>query len=132
MLRRCLQMDSNSSLVPTPHSSAWKGEHRCEAGDDFAMATYSDNHSASDHGIATLPFPKPPLRIDSQIAVLSEYEKEQGPGSYSLREGDLFYDSLIVSGARSRPRNPWAAVASVTLLSLLLLALIVIPLYQKD
>ena len=125
-------MDSNSSLVPTPHSSSWKGERRSAAGDDFAMATYNDNHSASDHGIATLPFPKPPLRIDSQIVALPEREKKQRPVSSSLQEGDLFYDSLVGSDWKSRPRNLWAAAGSMSILALLLLALIVIPLYQTD
>jgi periplasmic protein TonB len=96
------------------------------------MATYNDNHSESDHYIAYPAPPRPRLRIDSQIAVLPEYEKEQRPVSSSLQKGDLFYDSLIVSGAKSRPRNPWAAVASVTLLSLLLLALVVVPLFHTD
>ena len=52
--------------------------------------------------------------------------------SSSWQEWDLFHDSLIESGANSRPRNPWAAVGSVTLLSLLLLALVVIPLFHTD
>jgi len=95
------------------------------------MPTYNDNHSESDHYIAHLAPPRPRLRIDSPIAVLPEYEKERRPVSSSLQEGDLFYDSLIVSGAKS-PRNPWAAVASVTLLSLLLLALVVVPLFHTD
>jgi protein TonB len=50
----------------------------------------------------------------------------------SLQEGDLFYDSLVVSCAKTRPLNPWAAVGSATLLPLLLLAVIVIPLFHTD
>src|ERR1700751_378653 len=96
------------------------------------MATYNDNHSASDHGIATLPFPKPPLRIDSQIVVLPEHEKKQRPVSSSLQEGDLFFDSLVGSDWKSRPRNLWAAAGSVIIPALLLLARIVIPLYHTD
>jgi protein TonB len=72
------------------------------------------------------------LRIDSRIATPPEHEKEQRPASSSLQEGDLFQDSLVVSGAKSRPRNPWAAFGSVTVLSLLLLALVVIPLFHTD
>ena len=45
---------------------------------------------------------------------------------------DLFHDSLFVSGAKSRPRNPWAVFGSVTLMSLLVLALVVIPLLHTD
>jgi periplasmic protein TonB len=125
-------MDSNSTLVPNPHSSSWKRERCCVKGDHFAMATYNDNHSESDHCIAYLAFPRPRLRIDSRIAALPEHKKEQCPVSSSLQEWDLFHDSLVVSGAKSRPRNPWAAVGSVTLLSLLLLALVVIPLFHTD
>ena len=119
-------MDSNSTLVPNPR------ERCCVKEDRFAMATYNDNQSESDHCIAYPAFPRPPLRIDSRIAALPEHENEQRPVSSSLQEWDLFHDSLIVSGANSRPRNPWAAVGSVTLLSLLLLALVVIPLFHTD
>jgi periplasmic protein TonB len=96
------------------------------------MATYNDIHSESDHCIAYPAFLSLRLRIDSRIAALPEREKEQRPVSSTLQEGDLFHDSLVVSGAKSRPRNPWAAVGSVTLLSLLLLALVVIPLFQTN
>ena len=50
---------------------------------------------------------EPTVRIGSQMAALPEDEKEQRPGSSSLQEGDLFHDSLFVSGSKSRPRNPW-------------------------
>jgi protein TonB len=124
-------MDSNSTLVPNQHSS-WKRERCCVEGDHFAMATYNENHSESDHCIAYPDFRGPRLRIDSRIAALPEREKEQRPVSSSLQEWDLFHDSLVVSGAKSRSRNPWAVVGSVTLLSLLLLALVVIPLFHTD
>src|SRR5258708_2005100 len=130
MWRRSPRMDSNSTLVPNPQSSSRKGEGCRVKGDHFAMATYDDNHSESDHCIAYPAFPRPRLRIDSRIAALPEHEKEQRPVSSSLQEGDLFYNSLLVSGAKSRPRNPWAAVESVTLLSLLFLPLVVIPLFH--
>jgi protein TonB len=124
-------MDSNSTLVPNPHSRSWKRERCCVKGDHFAMGTYNSNHSEADHCIAYPAFPRPRLRIDSRIAALLADEKKQRPYS-SLREGDLFYGSLVVSGAKSRWRNPWAAVGSVGLLSLLLLALVVIPLFHTD
>src|SRR5262249_1617365 len=107
-------------------------ERCCMKADQFAMATYNDNHSESDHCILYPASPRPWLRIDSRIATPPAEGKEQHPVSSSPQEGDLFYDSLIVSGAKSRPRNPWAAVGSVTLLSLLLLALVVIPLFHTD
>ena len=125
-------MNSNSTLVPNPHSSSWKRERCCVKGDHFAMATSNANHSESDHWITYPVFLRPRLRIDSRIAAPPEHENEQRPVSSSLQEWDLFHDSLIVSGANSRPRNPWAAVGSVTLLSLLLLALVVIPLFHTD
>ncbi len=125
-------MDSNSTVVPNPHRSSWKRERCSVKGDHFAMATYNDNYSESDHCIAYPAFPRPRLRIDSRIAALPEHEKEQRPVSSSLQEWDLFHDSLVVSGAKSRPRNPWAALGSVTLLSLLLLALVLIPLFHTD
>ncbi len=96
------------------------------------MATYNNNHSESDHCIAYPAPPRQQLRIDSRIAALPAHENEQRPVSSTLQEWDLFHDSLIVSGANSRPRNPWAAVGSVTLLSLLVLALVVIPLFHTD
>jgi protein TonB len=96
------------------------------------MATYNDSLSESDHCIAYPAFPRPRLRIDSRIAALPEHEQERRPVSSSLQEWDLFQGSLVVSGAKSRPRNPWAAVGSVTLLSLLLLSLVVIPLFHTD
>jgi periplasmic protein TonB len=125
-------MDSNSLLVPNPLSSSWKRECCCVKGDHFAMATYNDNDSELEHCIAYPAFPRPRLRIDSRTAALPEHEKELRFVSSSLQEWDLFHDSLVVSGAKSRPRNPWAAVGSVILLSLLLLALVVIPLFQTD
>src|SRR5216684_2322574 len=126
MWRRSPRMDSNSTLVLNPR------ERCCVKEDRFAMATYNDNQSESDHCIAYPAFPRPPLRIDSRIAAPPEHENEQRPVSSSLQEWDLFHDSLIVSGAKSRPRNPWPAVGSVTLLSLLVLALVVIPLFHTD
>jgi periplasmic protein TonB len=124
-------MDSNSTLVPNPHSSSKKGS-AAGKGNHFIMATNNGNLSESDHCITYPAFPRPRLRIDSRVAALPEHEKEQRPVSSSLQEWDLFHDSLVVSGVKSRPRNPWAAVGSVTLLSLLLLALVVIPLFHTD
>jgi periplasmic protein TonB len=48
-----------------------------------------------------------------------------------MQAGDIFHGSLIESGRKSQ-RNPWAAVGSVTLLSLFLLALVVIPLFHTE
>jgi protein TonB len=125
-------MDSNSTLVPNPQSSSRKKEGCRVKGDHFAMATYNDNISESDLCITYPALPRSRQRIDTRIAALPEDKKEQRPESSSLQEWDLFHDSLVVSGAKPRARNPWAALGSVTLLSLLLLALVVIPLFHTD
>jgi protein TonB len=97
------------------------------------MATYNDNHPESGLYISSPALPRPRLRIDSRIAELpEEHEKKRRPVSSGLEEWDLFHDSLVVSGTKARPRNPWAAVGSVSLLSLLLLAIVVIPLFHTD
>jgi periplasmic protein TonB len=96
------------------------------------MGTYNNNHSEADHCIAYPAFTRPRLRVDSRSAAFPEHETQQRPVSSSLQQWDLFHGSLVVSGAKSRPRNPWAAVGSVTLLSLFLLALVVIPLFHTD
>ena len=59
-------------------------------------------------------------------------KKNSVPYLASLQERDLFHDSLFVSGAKSRPRNTWAAVGSVTQLALLFLGLVVIPLFHTE
>src|SRR5690242_11617532 len=102
-------MDSNSTLVPDPHSSSRKGERGCVKENHFAMATHNDNHSESDRCIAYPSFPRPRFRVDSRIAALPEHD----PVSSSLQEWELFQNSLVVSGAKPRPLNPWAAVGSV-------------------
>src|SRR5215813_6491457 len=131
MWRRSSRMDTNSISATIPPSSVEKGECCCTTG-DLDMGTYNNSNSGSEHCIAYPTFPSPRLRIDSRIAVLQADEKEQRPVPSSLHEGDLFFDSLFVSGAKSRRRNPWAAFGSVGLLSLLLLALVVIPLFHTD
>jgi hypothetical protein len=125
-------MDSKSTVVLIPHRSLQKGERCGVKTDQSAMDTYNDNYSGSDHCIGDPVFVTSRLRIESQIAAFREHEKGQRPVSSSRQERDLFHDSLFVSGAKSRPRNPWAAVGSVTLLSLILLALVVIPLFHTE
>jgi periplasmic protein TonB len=100
--------------------------------DQSAMDTYNDNHSGSEHSIADPVFLTARLRLESQIAAFRGHEKEKRPVSSSLQKNYLFHDSLFASGAKSRPRNPWAALGSVSLLSLVVLALVVIPLFHTD
>jgi periplasmic protein TonB len=125
-------MDNNSTVVLIPHCSLQKGERCGVKADQSAMDTYNDNYSGSDHCIADPVFVTSRLRIESEIAAFREHAKELRPAPSSLQENSLFHDSLFASGAKSRPRNPWAVVGSVSLLSLLLLALIVIPLFHTD
>jgi protein TonB len=132
MSRTSLRMDSDSTPVPNPQSKFTEGKGCRVKGDHFAMTTYNDKHSESEHCIAYPALPSPRLRIDSRIAALPEQEKEQRSVLASLQERDLFHDSLFVSGAESRPRNTWPAVGSVTQLALLLLGLVVIPLFQTE
>ena len=124
-------MDSNSTFVPNLDSSSWKGEFYRLKRDQFAIATYNDNHPASVHCIASA-VRKPRLRIDSRIEVLLEDDKERLPKASSLQEADLFHDSLVISGAKLKPLNPWAAVGSMALLSLVFLSLVVIPPFHTD
>jgi protein TonB len=66
------------------------------------------------------------------MLTLLEDEKEERSVSVSPQKEDLFHDSLVVSGAKSRHLDPWAAVGSVALLSFILGALVVIPLFHTD
>ena len=125
-------MDSNSILAPHSHVSSLKGELFSLKRDQSGTCTYEDIHPKSGHSIASPNSPKPWLRIDSRIRVLLEDDKEQRTISFSLQEADLFHDSLVISGTKPRPLNPWAAVGSVILLSFLLLALVLIPLFHTD
>jgi periplasmic protein TonB len=125
-------MDSNSTLAPNPHSSLWKGEHYLLKQDQFATATYDDNSSGSDRSIASPRPPRPQLRIDSWMLTLLEDEKEERSVSVGPQKEELFHDSLVISGVKSRHLDPWAAVGSVALLSFVLLALVVIPLFHTE
>jgi protein TonB len=124
-------MDSNSTFVTDPHDILGEGEC-CLERNQFAMDAYNDIYSESSHLISYPVFPRPQVRVDSRIEALPKHEKEQHSISSGLHEGDLFYHSLIVSGGKSRRRNVRAGLASVTLLSLLLLALVLIPLFHTD
>jgi periplasmic protein TonB len=125
-------LDSNSTLVPTSRTSSSKGERYRLKQDQFAIATDDDNPFGSDHNIASPAAPRSQLRIDSWMERLLEDKTERRPISSSLQREDLFHDCLVISGAKLRPLSPWAVFGSVTLLSLLLLALVFIPLFHTD
>ena len=90
------------------------------------MATF-DHPSDLVHRIAYPTLQRLGLRIDSRVPALPAEEEKQLPVRSNLQRkevGGIFY--LI----EPRPRNPWAAIGSLAFLSVLLLALIVVPLYR--
>src|ERR1035441_9095337 len=91
------------------------------------MATF-DHPSDLVHRIAYPTIQRPGLR-DLRVAALPAEEEKQLSVRSNLQgkeAGDIFY--LI----EPRPRNPWAAIGSLAFLSVLLLALIVIPLFRTE
>jgi protein TonB len=72
---------------------------------------------------------RPGLRIDLRSAAFPAESDEQFPVRSNLERkevGDIFYQ------VESRPRNPWAAIGSLSFQLLLLLAVVVIPLFHTD
>lgn len=69
--------------------------------------------------------PTLPAKGQRQLSVATEPQAEN-------QDACLFEESLVVSGWKVRPRNPWATIGSLTLQSLLLLAVVVIPLLHTD
>jgi len=94
------------------------------------MATF-DHPTELVHCIPYPAFQRPGLRVDSRVTEFPA-RKKQHPVSASVEEGSLFHDSLIVSGGKSRPRNPLAAVGSLAFQLVVLTALIVVPLFRTD
>lgn len=91
------------------------------------MATY-DYPSELVHRI---PFPveRRGSRSDSRdpaLAVEGEKQRVARPDLQAKEVGEIFYF------IEPRPRNPWAASGSIAFLSLLLLAVIVVPLYVTE
>lgn len=84
------------------------------------MASYSGYPSDLD----------PRMQIGSRVAVPANRSKVVV--SCDGQEDDGLFSHLIVSGEKSRKRNPWAAVASVSLQLLLLSAVVIIPLFHTD
>jgi periplasmic protein TonB len=94
------------------------------------MATF-DPCSGLVRCIASPTLHNPRLR---RVTALPAEETEQVPNSsrpQGIEAGDIFQESLIESGRKSQ-RNRWAAVGALVLQSLLLLALVVIPLFHTD
>lgn len=100
------------------------------------MSSYVNQQSDLVQSIPYPVFPKPGLRIDAWGAAVPTEKKKQLSVSSRLQvtkdDTLLFQDGLILSGQKSRPRNVWAAVGSLTLQSLLLAAVIILPLYHTE
>jgi protein TonB len=74
------------------------------------------------------------LQVGSPVSFPEERKKRVPISSARqahVEDGGLFSD-LIVSGEKSRKRNPWATFGSLTLQSLVLMAVVVIPLFHTD
>lgn len=118
------------TLWPSPEEVKDRESYAAWKGDRSVMATF-DHPTDLVHCIAYPTFQRPGLQVDSRVTEFPE-RKRQDPVSSNLQEGSLFHDSLIVSGAKSRPRNPLAAVGSLAFQLLVLTALIVVPLFRTD
>lgn len=91
------------------------------------MATF--DHPSDLMQRITYPPPRARVRIDPRIAPLPAHEGKKLPVGFSLQRGEL---GSIFYFIEPRPRNPWAASGSLAFLSVLLLAVIIIPLYHTD
>jgi len=75
------------------------------------------------------------LRMGARVAAFPPARGKQFRVAFGQGIKDdscLFEESLIVSGQKSRPRNLWATIGSLSLQSLLLTAVVVIPLFHTD
>ena len=84
------------------------------------------------HRIAYPSAERPGLRNDSRVASFANEENERLVSSNpeGTKEADPIFHSLIESGEKSTPRNPWATVGSLIFQLLLLMAIVVIPLFH--
>jgi len=92
------------------------------------MATF-DHPTELAYGIAYPGLQRPGLRIHPRVAALPAEKERKLPVRSPLQGnevGDIFYF------IEPRPRNRWAAIGSLTFLSVVVLALIVIPLFHTD
>jgi protein TonB len=92
------------------------------------MATF-DHPSDLIHRIAYPPTKGAIARIDPRNASSSAHDGKTLPVRSPLQRNEL---GSIFYFIEPRPRNPWAASGSLAFLSVLLLALIIIPLYHTE
>ena len=97
------------------------------------MAT-CDHLSDLAYRVAHLSSERPGLRNDSEGASFPNEENEQAVifNPKGTKEDVRIFHSLIESGEKLTPRNPWATVGSLMFQLLLLLAIVVIPLFHTD
>ena len=95
------------------------------------MATF-DQPSELVYRIAYPSVRRLGLRTDPRIASLPAQGEKQLPvpsSQQGIEEGSLFRE--IESGAKLK-RNPWAGAGALALQSLILLAVVVVPLFHTD
>jgi protein TonB len=99
--------------IPRPSSSIPNTDRECNSADSVCHIAFSTPYKLGVRRLAALP-----AEEEKQLPVRSNLQGKE--------VGDILY--LI----EPRPRNPWAAMGSLAFLSVLLLALIVIPLFRTD
>src|SRR5208337_504484 len=99
--------------------------------DQSAMGSCLGSHSDLADCTTYPASQRPGLRISSRTAAIPPEEKEQLP-VYSTLHETIFQGTLLESDGKPRPRNPWAAIGSLAFLSVLLLAVVGIPLFHTD
>jgi protein TonB len=82
------------------------------------------------HRIAFPLVDKAGLRNDPRVAAFAKEGKERP--APSKPEDDLIFHSLIVSGDKLAPRNPWVTFGALIVQVLLLVAAVVIPMFRID
>jgi len=92
------------------------------------MAT-CDHPTDLAHRIAYSSRERSRARIDSRFPALTAEEEREIPARPSQQRNELGNIFYIVE---ARPRNPWSVIGSLAFLSVLLLALIVVPLLHTD
>ena len=96
------------------------------------MATYG--HPNLVHRIAYPSADRSALRNDPPLASFPNEGKDRplGPDVNDTKKDDLVFHSLIASGEKITPRNPWATFASLVFQLLLVTTVVVVPLFHRE
>jgi protein TonB len=123
-----IRQDPARHVLASSSGNSGQGEQRRLERDQCTMATF-DQPSDLANCIAYPTFQRPGSRIDSRVAAFSPNREEQLPASSGQEriEDSLFRE--IEPGAK---RNPYAAVASIALQTLVLATLVIAPLYFTE